>query len=50
MTIKLKETFEFFRKWYEVVIPVQTGIQYFHGFLDSRLRGNDSVGAFFKGF
>jgi hypothetical protein len=43
------ETFEFLRKWYEVVIPVQTGIQYFHDFLDSRLRGNDSVGTFFKG-
>jgi hypothetical protein len=32
-----------------VVIPVKTGIQYFQGLLDSRLRGNDSAGAFFKG-
>jgi len=31
------------------VIPVKTGIQSFQHVLDSRLRGNDSVGAFFKG-
>ena len=32
-----------------IVIPVKTGIQYFQGLLDSRLRGNDSVGILFKG-
>jgi hypothetical protein len=48
--IKYGETFiEFLRKWYEVVIPVKTGIQYFQVFLDSRLRGNDKEAAFFKG-
>jgi hypothetical protein len=31
-----------------IVIPVKTGIQYFQGLLDSRLRGNDSEGALFK--
>jgi len=33
----------------QIVIPAKAGIQSFQSLMDSRFRGNDKVGVFFKG-
>jgi hypothetical protein len=42
------ETFEFIRLKTRFVIPAKAGIQSFKWVMDSRFRGSDRKGAFFK--